>query len=422
VKEEILKLLPPDAAKMLLTLFLSFLLGLEREEHKASSPHYAFGGVRTFPLIGLIGYAMAFLSGDQLLPLTLGFAVVGSFLLVAYRHKLASAETAGVTTEMSGLTTYLVGALVYRDQFWIATALTVISLFLLEFKEFLEGLTRRIPPVEILTLTKFLLLSAVILPILPDRDFGTFGINPFKAWVVVVAVSAISYGSYVIQKLSEGKGGLIASAVLGGAYSSTVTTVVLAKRSTRDHHPHLISGATLIASGMMYFRIIALLALFNRELMNRVAPSFALLAAGAISGGWIWSRRDDPKSRETTSEYGPQNPLELRAAFLFAALFLTMLIATNAAASYLGKTGVYSLAALMGVADVDPFIMGMTQSAGSTTAVTLAANAIVVAAASNNVIKAVYAYSWSDRGTGIQSLTLLCAFGALGLIPLLLSR
>src|ERR1700751_3650434 len=119
---------------MLLALFLSFLLGLEREEHKAASPHYGFGGVRTFPLIGLIGYAMAFLSGDQLLPLTLGFAVVGSFLLLAYWHKLATSEFAGITTEMSGLTTYLVGALVYRDQYWIATALTVVSLFLLELK------------------------------------------------------------------------------------------------------------------------------------------------------------------------------------------------------------------------------------------------------------------------------------------------
>jgi hypothetical protein len=163
MREEILNLLPPDAAKMLLTLFLSFMLGLEREEHKASSSHYAFGGVRTFPLIGLIGYAMAFLSGDQLVPLTIGFAVVGSFLLMAYRHKLATSEQAGVTSEMSGLTTYLVGALVFRNQFWIATALTVVSLFLLELKEFLEGLTRRIAPDEILTFTKFLLLSAVIL-------------------------------------------------------------------------------------------------------------------------------------------------------------------------------------------------------------------------------------------------------------------
>ena len=420
MREEILNLLPPDAAKMLLTLFLSFMLGLEREEHKAASTHYAFGGVRTFPLIGLIGYAMSYLSGDQLLPLTIGFAVVGSFLLMAYFHKLAASAQAGVTSEMSGLTTYVVGALVYRDQFWIATALTVISLFLLELKEFLEGLTRRIAPDEILTFTKFLLLSAVILPILPNQDFGTFQINPFKAWVVVVAVSAISYGSYVIQKLRQGRGGLIVAAILGGAYSSTVTTVVLAKRSTHDNHTHLISGATVVACGLMYLRIIALLGLFNRDLMKTVAPSFALLALGGVAGGWLWSRRKDPDGANVTAEYSPQNPLELGAAFLFAALFLAMLIATHAAATYLGKTGVYTLAALMGVADVDPFIMGMTQSAGASTSLSVAASAIIIAAASNNIVKALYAYFWSDRRTGIQTLTLLCIFGAIGLLPLLL--
>src|SRR5580692_1126817 len=119
MREEVFRLLPPEAAKMLLTLFLSFLVGLEREEHKAAAEQYAFGGVRTFPLIGLIGYAMAFLSGDQLLPLTLGFAVIGGFLMLSYNHKLATSEFGGITSEMSGLATYLVGALVYREQYWL---------------------------------------------------------------------------------------------------------------------------------------------------------------------------------------------------------------------------------------------------------------------------------------------------------------
>jgi len=117
--------LPTEAVKILLVLFLSFLIGLEREEHKAEGGHYAFGGVRTFPLIGLIGYSIALLSGAQLIPLMLGFLVVGSFLSLSYWHKLSTTEAAGVTSEMSGLATYLVGALVYYDHFWIATALSV---------------------------------------------------------------------------------------------------------------------------------------------------------------------------------------------------------------------------------------------------------------------------------------------------------
>jgi hypothetical protein len=157
--------LPPDGAHILLVLFLSFLIGLEREERKASDDHVAFGGVRTFPLIGLIGYSMAVLSGGELLPQALGFAVVAGFLLMSYWHKLASSGDSGVTSEMSGLVTYLVGALVYREMFWIATTLTVSSILLLELKAGLENLTKRIETTDILTFAKFLLLLAVILPL-----------------------------------------------------------------------------------------------------------------------------------------------------------------------------------------------------------------------------------------------------------------
>src|SRR5207302_11260153 len=121
---------------------------------------------------------------------------------------------------------------------------------LLELKTTLEGLTTRIAPEEILTFTKFLLLTAVILPVVPDRDFGPFRINPAKAWLVVVAVSTVSYVSYIIQRVTKGKGGVLLAALLGGAYSSTVTTVVLAKRAARERQPHLLAGGTLIASGM----------------------------------------------------------------------------------------------------------------------------------------------------------------------------
>src|SRR6266702_461261 len=100
---------------------------------------------------------------------------------------------------MSALTTYVAAALVYREQFWIATTLTVASMLLRELKATLEGLSKRIAPEEILTFTKFLLLSAVILPVVPNQEFGLFRINPAKAWLVVVAVSTVSYGSYVIQ-------------------------------------------------------------------------------------------------------------------------------------------------------------------------------------------------------------------------------
>jgi uncharacterized membrane protein (DUF4010 family) len=236
---------------------------------------------------------------------------------------------------------------------------------------------------------------------------------------VVVAVSGISYGSYVLQRLTRARGGVLLAATLGGAYSSTVTTLVLARRAAREEHPYLFSGAILIASGVMYLRLAALLALFNRELMTRLGPSFVVLAFLAIGAGWLWSRKENSTGTNVQREYEPTNPLELRAAFVFALLFLAMLVATHLAVVYLGKPGVYTLAAIMGVTDVDPFILGIAQAAPTLTPLRLAAAGILIAAASNNVIKGVYAYALSPGRTGAKSLALLLGLAAGGLLPLL---
>ena len=411
--------MPPEWAHVLFVLFLSFLIRLEREERKDKDGHYSFGGVRTFPLIGLIGYSMSQLSAGELLPQAIGFAVVAGFLMISYWHKLTTSTYSGVTSEMSGLTTYLVGAFVYHEMFWIATALTVSSILLLELKEALESLAKRIAGTDILTFAKFLLLSAVILPLLPDTPYSQFQINPFKTWLVVVAVSAVSYGSYVLQRLAKGKGGVILAAFLGGAYSSTVTTVALARRAKSEAQPHLFAGGILIASGMMYLRLAILLALFNQQLMNRLALDFVLLAGLAIVAGWLWSRRSDSGELKMSSPSEPKNPLEISAALLFALLFVGMLVATHLAIQYLGEAGVYTLATIMGVTDVDPFIMGLTQAAPTLTPLHVASSSILIAASSNNVIKGIYAYALSSRQAGIQSLCFLLGLAVLGLIPLL---
>jgi uncharacterized membrane protein (DUF4010 family) len=416
---EIYRQLPLEAVQIVLVLFLSFLIGLEREEHKAAGGPYSFGGVRTFPLIGLIGYSTALIAGTQILPLAIAFLVVAGFMLLSYWHKISAAETAGVTTEMSGLATFLVGALVCYGHLWIATTLGVASLLLLDLKAALEKLAVRIAPNEILTFAKFLFLSGVILPILPNREFGPFNINPFKTWLVVVAISAISYLSYVLQKMTKGQGGVVLAALLGGAYSSTATTVVMARRAARERQPHLFAGGILIASGVMYLRLVILLALFNRQLMLLLYMPFLALAVLAVGVGWLWSRRADKNTQEVQRESDPKNPLELLTAFLFAALFLAMLVATQLAVRYLGTAGVNTLAAIMGVSDVDPFIMGLTQAAGTLTPLKVAAGAVVIAAASNNVVKGIYAFSLADRKTGAPSLAMLLGLAACGLTPLI---
>lgn len=411
--------IPKGGAQVLLVLILSFLIGLEREEKKAVSDEYRFGGARTFPLIGLLGYAISLLSTGNVALIATGLAVVGAFLWQSYRHKIETSSLAGMTTEISGLITYVIGALVYREQYWIATTLGVVAILLLELKTVLENLSKRVSGAEIFTFAKFLLLTAVILPIVPNRVFGAFDFNPFKVWLVVVAVSAISYGSYLLQRYTHGRGGVLLAALLGGAYSSTLTTVVLAKRARDQNRPHLYAGSILVASGMMYLRLLALIAIFNRQLLHRLGLAFPVLAIVALVGGLLWSRIPDPASGDGEQGFHPKNPLELSAAFIFGILFVVMLYITHLALLYLGRAGLFTLAGVMGVTDVDPFILSLADSAGSLTPVALAAGAIVIAASSNNLVKGIYSCAFAGRKTGFQVLILLAVLALLGLLPLL---
>jgi uncharacterized membrane protein (DUF4010 family) len=416
--KELLRVVPVDAVNMALVLALSFFMGLEREEHKQTLPLYTFGGVRTFPLIGLVSYALALIATPDLLPWLVGLAIVGGFMFLSYHHKLAGAAPAGLTTEVSALTAYVIGGLVERQHYWIATAIGVLSVLVLELKKGLEGLTKHVASNEIITVAKFLVLSVVILPIVPARELTRFHIDPFKTWMVVVAVSGVSFASYVVQRLLAARGGVMLSAILGGAYSSTMTTVVLARQAKEERRPNLFAGSILTASAVMYLRLVLLLVFFNRTLAGALAPAFCTLSLLGALTGWVVARQGDDSAVPPEGERKAKNPLELKAAVLFALVFVTALVLTQLAHDYLGRAGLYSLAAVMGIADVDPFILGVAQTGPTATPIRVAAAAITIAAASNNVAKALYAYAFADRETGRRSLALLMAFAALGVLPL----
>jgi uncharacterized membrane protein (DUF4010 family) len=418
--DELDRFLPREAIKLALVLFLSFLLGLEREGHKARAANYAFGGVRTFPLLGFLGYALARLSGTSVLSLAIGFAVVGAMMVVSYGHKLRANEAAGATTEVSGLLTYLIGALVQADAYWVAVTLGVVAVLLLELREGLLRLTSRIDGDEIAAVAKFLLLSTVILPVLPNRSFTRFDINPFRTWLVVVAVSAVSYASYALQKWLKRRAGALVTAILGGAYSSTVTTIVLARRGSGAGGPRLYAGSTLAASGMMYLRLTVLVSFFSSSLARALSPGFCALAALAIVTGSLLALKVGDK-RGTGSSGAPdaKNPLELGPAILFGFLFIATLVLTQLTVRHVGRGGLYGLAAILGLADVDPFVLGLAQSSDHEGATRLFAVAIVIAAAANNVAKAVYARLFGDRETGRLSCALLLGLALAGLAPAL---
>lgn len=415
---ESMTLLSNEGFKLLFVLSLSFLIGLEREEKRSLGEHYYFGGVRTFPLIGLFGYSLALIAGKQIILPALGLAVVGAFMAISYLHKISSTETAGMTTEITGLLTFMLGILVEKNYFWIAVTIVVASVLLLELKTALENLAQKIPGEDVAAFTKFLLITAVILPIVPNRPYTIFQLNPFKIWLIVVAVSAVSFCSYVLQKLTRGRGGILLSAILGGAYSSTVTTVVLSKKARGKKLPHLFAASIIVASGVMYLRLAVLVYLFNAALGRILLYPFLILGTAGIIAGLAWLSTPGVRTRASTQTIEPKNPLELKTAFLFAAIFVGILMLTDTVILHMGLSALYALAAIMGVTDVDPFIMGLTQAAGSTTTLEAAAAATLIAAASNNLIKGLYAIIFADRKTGILALIALTVFAVAGLLPL----
>jgi uncharacterized membrane protein (DUF4010 family) len=233
-----------------------------------------------------------------------------------------------------------------------------------------------------------------------------------------VAISGVSYGSYLVEKAAKGKGGVQLASVLGGAYSSTFTTFVLAKRAREAKSPHCYAGGILMASGVMYFRFLALIGLFNSALFHLLLLPFLILGVIGVAGGWAWAIIPDGGASSTQAGYATKNPLELTTAFSLAIVFAAVVVATNYALDHLGSGGIYGMAAITGLAPVDPFIMGLTQTAGKMTPLGLAAGGVVVAAASNNLAKAVIARVVGDPKTGQQSLVLLLGLTAIGLVPL----
>jgi len=189
---------------------------------------------------------------------------------------------------------------------------------------------------------------------------------------------------------------------------------VLAKRSAVEHAPDRFAGSIWAASGIMYLRLAVLVFMFNAALGRMLAPVLLALGLVGIGAGWLMSRRED-RGLPNAAPPEARNPLDLKAAFLFAFVFLAITVITRLAVAHLGHNGLFGLAALMGVSDVDPFIMSLTQTAGAATPLHDAAVGVLVAASSNNVVKGLYARSFADRDTGNRALMGLCALAALGM-------
>jgi uncharacterized membrane protein (DUF4010 family) len=419
----------PSPASVALLLGLSFFLGLAFEEFFAHTDERRPGGIRTFPLLALTGGALYLFDPVRFIPFTGGLVVLGAWLVVYYsahakEHEqqadLQAEPNVGLVVPLLNVLAYLLGAVALELPPWVAVTMTVAAVLLLTGREQLHALARRLEMREIVTAGEFLILTGIVLPLLPNHPVTTLtAITPRQVWLALVVVCTFSYVSYLAQRYWAAAANGLWMAALGGLYSSTATTVVLARQAKAD--PALKrqaqAGITL-ATAIMYLRILAVVGIFNLDLARVLAPALGALSLAGFVICLLQYRLNRPAKDAPAQGAMPaattSNPLELGAAAVFAALFVAVSVVSALAQSKFGISGIYGLAAIVGVTDIDPFVLNLAQGGVSGEPATALAAAILIAASSNNILKALYAASFAGGKATAGSAAALVALAVAG--------
>jgi uncharacterized membrane protein (DUF4010 family) len=385
-------ILAPDLIHFIVTVTFGFLVGLEirsyREHFRPDKPQDFFGTARTYTFVAILGYLFYRLDPDGLIPYTA--VLIGLTILYAifYLHKVREGRHS-ILLYLVMLAVYAFGPLTQRFPLWMPALLFVLIVFLLNAKSAISRFALNVNTYEFETLGKMVLLSAVILPILPDRNVLPYiPLSPFKIWLAVVVVSAISYGGYLAQKYFFPNRGYFLTGIIGGTYSSTATTVVLARKARSMGGNPLIDAAIIAATSMMYLRLIVVALIFNYAVGMQLVIPFVIFALLGMFFALLYIRRG--KKAQGTPDFVDNNPLELKTAFIFAFLFVLMMVITEYVTRHYGSGGLRLLSFLVGFTDIDPFVLSILTGKYAVS-MHQVVSAIVIAAGSNNLLKALYA-------------------------------
>jgi uncharacterized membrane protein (DUF4010 family) len=398
----------PDAILVLRNLGIAvtagFVIGFEREwTQSLEKQEHTFAGARTFALIGMVGGLAGLLSDGPLIAAA-ALLVIGALTIAGYWFEAKETPGRGGTTEMAIVVTLLLGVAAGRGFILLAAAGAVTTAIVLSLKSAIKGWASALNQNEIHATLRFLAISVLILPVLPNEQFGPYGaLNPRELWTMVVMISGLSFlGYWLVKIMGEGRGVLLTGAV-GGLASSTATTLSLSKFA-RDgiSPPAAVAAGVVIANVVMMIRVGVILIALSRPVFAEVAPALGAGAlAGAILAGVLW--RTALKERAATGVVAVGNPFELRPAIYFAAMIAVISIASSYGVETFGAAGAYAVGAISGLADVDAMTLsGGRQAATGNLAVNVAAGAILLAVASNVIVKGVMAYTVGGAGSGVR--------------------
>ncbi len=419
-----------------IALAAGLLIGMERQQSSSEEDGSFLGGARTHPLFALVGASSMLLSRQVgVAAVVLGFLSVSAFLVVSYVDDVRRGKDRGLTSEVSFLLSFCLGALALsqgviepldRKVIVVASLAVTISL-LLSIKPSLHSVLQKASKEDVFATLKFLVVAVIVLPLLPNTTMGPLGvINPYKVGMMVVLIAGISFVGYFAIRILGARRGLGLTGMVGGLVSSTAVTLTFSGRAKTETTLHAsFALAVVLASTIMFCRVLLTVFVVNAELLPRLAIPMGAMAAGGLLSAAVLYRRQRKNEAAATGEVKFSNPFELSSAVKFAGLFTLILLASKAATTYFGTGAIYLTGLLAGTTDVDAITLSMAGLAKQDLTPEVAVTTILIAVGSNTVVKGAMATvvgGWAYGKTIAMAFGTSMVMGALGVGAMWLTR
>jgi uncharacterized membrane protein (DUF4010 family) len=382
-----------DATTLAIALATGVIIGLERGWERVSRDDNG-PGLRTFALAALAG-GLAGVQGSEPMALLI-FLLLGAITVSGYIMAGRSVAVPGYTTECALIITFILGLLATRGQPQLAIAAAVVTALVLGLKPEIHGVLRQIQRLELLSTLQLLVVAAVVLPLLPDRDIWIEGLNLHLIGWFVLLILGLSWLGYVSLRLFGQRLGILLTALLGGMTSSTAVTATFSRRAATEHAlvPALRTGI-IIACSIMPIRVAVLVYVINPSLLTLVLPGLLALVLLPLIPALQSLLTMHATNTDKPLELG--NPLDLKSAAIFATFLTTLFVVMPWLQLTFGEAGIYVASAISGLTDVDAISLTLARKSLDGLGMNAAALGIIIATASNTVVKAIIAAAFSAR-------------------------
>lgn len=370
--------------KIIIAILIGIFIGVERERKKKPGEKY-FGGIRTFPLVALFGFLSAMIASfTEFYLYAIFFLIFGLTISISYYFAAERGEIGG-TTEIALFIVFILGSLVFWDMLLVSAAIAVVVQIFLAFKTELRTFAGEVNQEDIIATIKFLVLTIIVLPILPDKQFGPFNaFNPHKVWLIIILIASVSFSGYILFKIIGTNKGIALLSFLGGIASSTALTLSFTQKSkeVKDLSRNFAAGI-ILASSIMFPRLLFIIFVANQKMVAALAlPFLFFTVVGLISSFVIWR-----KNTKQINNIDLTNPFKIIFALKFGLVFLIILFIAKASQFYFGNNGVYVSGFFSGFADLDAIALSLAEIANKVISLDVAANAMILAAFANTIVK-----------------------------------